>query len=223
MGISHSSIPPYRIENRSASHYIKFVQDDDDAIVFELPPMHSCGFTWDSPLGTKELMAVVVPRTESKSSIVKQGLLAGQKFKEDDTVSLAKSEVTEETPGSNHETGNRNDEQLRTSKFRRFFTAGYKRYSMSKPGRQKDLPVKAAKEWRLGSTLSMSVHLRIMGGTKILSFSDSDWLAQQVERGNLRKGGEFKHAESEMNLEGIGLYIIDNLNRERKFSFLSMK
>ena len=44
--INHSSLPPYRIENRSASHSIQFVQDDDDATVFTLPPMHSCGYTW---------------------------------------------------------------------------------------------------------------------------------------------------------------------------------
>eukprot|EP00804_Cyclotella_cryptica_P012787 CCRYP_010547-RA/>CCRYP_010547-RA protein AED:0.05 eAED:0.05 QI:183/0.85/0.81/1/0.76/0.63/22/985/2990 len=221
MGISHSAIPPYRIENRSAYHYLHIVQDDDDGIVFELPPMHSCGYTWDSPLGKKELMAVVVPRTESKSSISTQGRLADKNNKGtllqegDETVSIAKSKVTEQTMDSNYETnhekGSRNVEQLRTSKFRRFFTGGYKRYSMSKPGRQQDLPAKSSKERRFGS---LCVHLRIMGGTKILSFSDSDWLAKQVERGNLRKGGEFKHAESEMNFEGIGLYVIDDLNRE---------
>ena len=44
--IAHSANPPYRIENRSSSHFIQFLQDDDDATVFELPPMHSCGYTW---------------------------------------------------------------------------------------------------------------------------------------------------------------------------------
>ena len=44
--IAHSATPPFRIENRSSSHYIQFVQDDDDSTVFELPPMHSCGYTW---------------------------------------------------------------------------------------------------------------------------------------------------------------------------------
>jgi hypothetical protein len=56
-----------------------------------------------------------------------------------------------------------------------------------------------------------------MGGTKILSFSDSDYLAQQVETGNLRQGGGFKHAESAILLEGLSIYVIDDFNREREY------
>lgn len=56
-----------------------------------------------------------------------------------------------------------------------------------------------------------------MGGTKILSFSDSDYLAQQVETGNLRQGGGFKHTESAILLEGLSIYVIDDFNREREY------
>mmetsp|Transcript_21012 Transcript_21012/g.34666 ORF Transcript_21012/g.34666 Transcript_21012/m.34666 type:complete len:1329 (+) Transcript_21012:3-3989(+) len=57
--ISHAAVPPYRIENRSNTHHLRFAQDDDDAVVFELPPMHSCGYTWDNPHGKKRLRAEV--------------------------------------------------------------------------------------------------------------------------------------------------------------------
>lgn len=40
ISVTHTSKPPYRLENRSNSHTLLFVQDDDDAVVFELPPMH---------------------------------------------------------------------------------------------------------------------------------------------------------------------------------------
>lgn len=56
--------------------------------------------------------------------------------------------------------------------------------------------------------------MRIMSGTKILSFSDTDWLAQQVEQGNLRKGGGFKHAETDLYFEGLSLYVVDDFNHE---------
>jgi hypothetical protein len=56
-----------------------------------------------------------------------------------------------------------------------------------------------------------------MGGTKILSFSDSLYLAQQVETGNLRQGGGFKHAEIAIELEGLSIYVIDEFNREREY------
>ncbi len=37
--ISHCDVPPFRIENRSSDHYLRFCQDDAEAVVFELPPM----------------------------------------------------------------------------------------------------------------------------------------------------------------------------------------
>ena len=46
ISISHAANPPFFIENRSNTHFLQFAQDDDDATVFELPPMHSCGYTW---------------------------------------------------------------------------------------------------------------------------------------------------------------------------------
>ena len=47
--IAHASHAPFRIENRSNDQHLLLVQDADDAVAFELPPMHSCGYTWDNP------------------------------------------------------------------------------------------------------------------------------------------------------------------------------
>lgn len=41
MSLTHAAVQPFRIENRSNDHYLRFVQDDAQAVVFELPPMNS--------------------------------------------------------------------------------------------------------------------------------------------------------------------------------------
>ncbi len=58
--ISHATVPPFRIENRSNTHHLRIAQYDDDAVVFELPPMHSCGYTWDNPHGRKRIRAEMI-------------------------------------------------------------------------------------------------------------------------------------------------------------------
>ena len=47
VSVTHATVPPFRIENRSSDHHLQFVQDHDDAVVFELPPMSTfvvCSF-----------------------------------------------------------------------------------------------------------------------------------------------------------------------------------
>ena len=129
LSISHSAIPPYRIENRSLAHSIQFVQDDDDATIFELPPMHSCGYTWDSPLGKKELLAVIVSKTKK----LKPEMSGDKNAKDDDeTASLAHSDASSlaktDISYATDEDVNKMKEAQRTSKFERFFTGGYKSY-----------------------------------------------------------------------------------------------
>ena len=92
---------------------------------------------------------------------------------------------------------------------------------MSEVGRQKDLPCPSAKILESGNftdnvkmTANLIVHTRILAGTKILSFSDSSWLSEQVELGLLRKGGDFKSAICEINVDGFGLYLMDDFPRE---------
>lgn len=150
--------------------------------------MSNCTRIRDSPFGKKELVAVILMESEGEDS----------------------KELREK-------------KLVHTTKLKRFFTEGHQKYDMLKPGRQKNLPKKLIKEWKdlqIGQLSShhLHAHLRIMGGTKILSFSDSDFLAREVERGNLRKGGGFKHAGSELNFEGLSLYVIDDYNRECEFS-----
>ena len=74
ISITHAHVPPYCIENRTSDHYIRFVQNDDNAVVFELPPMSCASYTSDSPLGKKKLRAVVIPKKKSKSHQLNEAL-----------------------------------------------------------------------------------------------------------------------------------------------------
>ena len=57
-------------------------------------------------------------------------------------------------------------------KFKSKFDTNSRSYSMLRVGRKKDLPT-------VTSSHHLHAHLRIVAGTKILSFNDSDYLAQQ--------------------------------------------
>ncbi len=105
VSITHAPVPPFRIENRSSSHHIQFIQDDDDAVVFELPPMHSCAYTWDSPLGKKKLRAVVVPKAMKSGNFNeknKQEISVGETMsntRESEDNSSVESDISDETLG----------------------------------------------------------------------------------------------------------------------------
>ena len=175
-------------------------------------------YSRDSPWGKRQLIATVVAESERKDSLFNKGLQIGGKCKDlmlpshdndtvNDVISIA-------SPGSE----NKKKPQY-TTKLERFVRSGQQKYDMLQPGRQKDLPKKAT-DWKdlpnnpVSTSHNLYAHLRIMAGTKILSFNDSDFLAEQVERGNLKKGGGFKHAQTNCYFEGLALYVIDDFNRE---------
>lgn len=60
LAILHSVRPPYRIENRSSSSYVQFVQDDDYATLF--------GYTWDFPFRKKSFWQLLLARNAKISS-----------------------------------------------------------------------------------------------------------------------------------------------------------
>jgi len=258
VSIAHAPVPPFRIENRSSSHQIQFIQDDDDAVVFELPPMHSCAYTWDSPLGKKKLRAVVVPKATqvgSPNEKNKQDISVGETMsntRDSEVNSSVESDTSDETLGLNdrgepllhslkegpygvheHET-NSCTKSLGSSVFlkkghnfmessswmrrRRLFGMHSRGYKMNKIGRMKNLPCPGP-NWhetkkRNKMTSRLYAHTRILAGTKILSFSDSTFLAEQVELGLTRKGGDFKSALYDIKIEGVGFYIMDDFPRE---------
>jgi hypothetical protein len=57
-------------------------------------------------------------------------------------------------------------------------------------------------------------HVRISAGTKILSFSDSDFMADAVESGITSKDGSFENAICDMDAEGVSISIVDNFPKE---------
>ena len=250
VSIAHAPVPPFQIENRSSTHYLQFVQDDDDAVVFELPPMYSCGYTWDSPFGKKRLRVVVIPKAQSRShqveNAIKQERAQAKASEEDGGNDESDCEKTVDCSSSDDESvnndmatepllrslkkglptnGNNARKLNRTSSFRsrrrKLFSMNSRSYSMGKVGRKKDLPCPDMQSLDQGNTLDsvkmsskLFAHIRILAGTKIISFNDSPWLAEQVELGRLRKGGDFKSALCDINVDGVGFYLMDEYPRE---------
>ena len=222
--ISHADTPPYRIENRSQTHYLQLVQDDGEANVFELPPMHSCGYTWDSPLGKKKLRVAVIPDRHSAPDMDRGG-----KTPDFDSKSTA-STVDSDDDSDNEEP----DDPLLRSMRKGISTNGLsktrqkskrqllhsrlsRKYNFQKIGKQKDLPCSKLDDWKSNlnkSGESLTVHTRISTGTKVISFNDSEWLANQIEAGLLRRGGDFEGALIDINIEGVGIYFNDNYPAE---------
>ena len=107
--------------------------------------------------------------------------------------------------------------RYRSPRRRAAYSPHSRSYDMKQIGKQKDLPCPSAQESQSGYlTMSSNLfaHSRITGGTKILSFSDSTWIGENVEAGFLRTGGNFKTAICRVDLEGLGLYIMDDFPRE---------
>eukprot|EP01082_Thalassiosira_pseudonana_P015658 g14534.t1 g14534 contig9:2076053-2079490(+) len=92
----------------------------------------------------------------------------------------------------------------------RIFGYRSRSFALSKVGRKKNLPCPSNQV----ASHHLFAHLRILAGTKILSFSDDTWLSDQVELGLLRKGGDFKSARFETNIEGVGVYLMDDYPKE---------
>jgi hypothetical protein len=229
ISISHAANPPFRIENRSNTHFLQFAQDDDDATVFELPPMHSCGFAWDNPLGNKKLNASVIRRDvlhwaslddyhlyhvndklgqsgsattasvafDENSSPRRKKFMSPRRTKSDDSLSSVGATSVSSSPSVSFVQ-------------RRTFGSSSRSYNLARVGRKKDLPCPSTKS----TSHHLYAHLRIIAGAKILSFNDSDFLAQQVESGIMRKGGSFKSALFETSIEGVQMTILDDYPKE---------
>jgi hypothetical protein len=233
--ITHVPVPPFRIENRSSDHIIQFVQDDNDADVFELLPMHSCGFTWNNPHGRKMLRAVVIATelAEDGSGIASfENDSSYQNFHtdeiEDECLDDGDNLVCEKFPKVDgtksksmtvgefcsqsivsYNPSRVSKRSLLPSKLGRIYGTKSRSYNLSKVGIKKDLPCPGEFQFS-----PLQVHLRISGGMKILSFNDSPWFIEQVESGLLKKGGDFKGALCNIRVDGFTFYIMDDFPRE---------
>ncbi|KAL7554677.1 hypothetical protein ACHAWF_018946 [Thalassiosira exigua] len=225
VSISHAPVPPFRIENRSNTHFLRFAQDDAEAVVFELPPMMSCAYTWDSPMGKQRLRAVVIPKSKSKKVQVEEAFEIEREnetsqdenvYYDGDAVTLGDESIKTETTkkGSNPDSRELNKTaRYRSPRKKAVTSLNARGYDMLTVGAQTDLPCPSSKESAFEKRLKSShlfAHTRIVAGTKILSFSDSSWYADQVKEGILRKGGNFKSALFDVNIVGFGLYVMDD-------------
>jgi len=234
VSITHATVPPFCIENRSNDHILRFVQDDADAVVFELPPMSTASYTWDSPLGKKKLRAVVIPVEKSKNYQLDAQLKQERDDEEERTLDTYDSDDDNETIQSESTkdplmqalkkgtTGKTSLDLNKTARYRSprkkaVYTIFSRSYNLKKVGMQQQLPCPSSKESESGHQMmssSLFAHIRIVAGTKTISFSDSTWIANQVDAGQLKKGGDFKASLCEMNIEGVGLYIMDDYPKE---------
>jgi len=138
--------------------------------VFELPPMHSCGYTWDNPHGKKRLRA----------------------------------EVMHKHKGAN-DCSCRNDNSDSGS---HAFSLHSRLFKIN-AGRKQHL------QYSHGDCYFIThSHVRISAGTKILSVSDSDFIATAVESGITSKDGTFENAICDIVAEGVSISIVDNFPKE---------
>jgi hypothetical protein len=233
--VTHVSVPPFQIENRSSDYTIQFVQDDDDAVMFELPPLHRCGFTWDNPHGRKALRAVLIAAEldEDGSAIASYDndsfyrkyhadSTEDERLDDGDSLSTELSKVDGKKSKSmtvgdfcsqsivsyNPSRGASKRSRI-SSRLGRVYGPKSRSYNLSKVGSKKDLPCPVGVEFT-----PLEVHLRISAGMKILSFNDSPWFIEQVESGLLKKGGDFKSAICNIRIDGFTCYIMDDFPRE---------
>lgn len=82
-------------------------------------------------------------------------------------------------------------------------------YKMRNAGRKQPLQFS-----RDDCHFSILVHLRISAGTKILSFSDSDFIAGAVEAGISSKSSNFENSFCDIFVEGVNISIVDNFPKE---------
>jgi hypothetical protein len=198
--------------------------------------MHSCGFTWDSPLGNKRLRATVIRRdlfhwasfddrhlrhkiqkqeqtgSVTTASIAFEDNSFQSPFQTKSIATLRQAKIQDSTKSVGATTVSTFNPPSVVRKRSKIFGASSRSYSMSKVGRKKGLPCPTMKS--SSSSHYLHVHLRILAGAKILSFNDSDFLAQQVEGGIMRKGGIFKSALIETAIEGVQLTVLDDSPRE---------
>jgi hypothetical protein len=64
------------------------------------------------------------------------------------------------------------------------------------------------------SDVSLSVSLRMISGSRVLSFSDSSWHFDQNEFGCLRRGGNWKNVLIDVSIAGFVLSLSDYYPRE---------
>lgn len=84
----------------------------------------------------------------------------------------------------------------------------FRYYQFKNVGKMKDLPCSDQ------SDVFLSVSLRMIGGSRVLSFSDSSWHCDQNEFGCLRRGGNWKNVQIEISLAGFVLSLSDYYPRE---------
>ena len=81
-------------------------------------------------------------------------------------------------------------------------------YKFLKVGKMRDLPCDDR------SDTCLSAALRIIGGSRVLSFFDSSWCIDQIELGHLRRGGNWKNVRVDVHIEGVVLSLSDLSPRE---------
>jgi len=81
-------------------------------------------------------------------------------------------------------------------------------YKFLKVGKMRDLPCNDR------SDTCLSAALRIISGSRVLSFCDSSWRIDQIELGHLRRGGNWKNVRVDVHIEGVVLSLSDLFPRE---------
>ena len=94
-------------------------------------------------------------------------------------------------------------------------------YNIDRVGPRKNLPCPSPSDLSknlVGSTKkfrsSLLVEVRILHGTKVVSFNDSPYRIQQSKIGQLKSGGDWKGVDAMAKIEGLTINLIDDQPKE---------
>lgn len=215
---------PYRLENRSNSMTIVFAQDDKNGNPIVLPPMSWMGYAFGNPAGKKKIRCVVSANTLSydfqESMRKKKERKRLKEKRETSTLRGSSMERASLSSRNNEEssTGGRerkynHEVKKEIEKYRKLLRGGYSRsYCPDKIGPRKDLPSPGFGNSAYVNTLSAEV--RIQGGSKVLSFNDTEFHTEQQMSGDLGKKSQWQSIGVDVRVEGITLHLVDEEPKE---------
>jgi len=244
ISIGDTTHPPFLIENRSATHYLQFVQDDPDGVVNEVPPLNFCGYSWCNPQGKKRLRFVSLEKARSKEFLVEQAYGIGPEagIKQTHVDSVQSEVISEGEVDENENAGGTADYQttsvdqkssgehaekhvselsiLRSNSHSGDPFVKRKRLFTKHSSRSYNLAV-VGRHIPLpctapsGTSISeLITEVHVIAGTRTMTFSDSDWRLRQIKDGLLRIGGHWKNTQFLFLMEGLAAHLTDDFPRE---------
>jgi hypothetical protein len=105
---------------------------------------------------------------------------------------------------------------LRNAYINQLFTRNARTYCIDKVGERKSLPCPFPSEL-VGSARykdKLGVLVKIIKGTKFVSFNESDFIAKESKENRLKSGGDWKGVQTSIRIQGVSITLIDDVPQE---------